>query len=94
MRPLPSFTAVSTMFHGYLLLYKTYTLSNDIIANTLCTAYLCVPGTVQIADVSIKPWCAQNDVVLGGMWSGERELTGEGPQYQVALSLLNNGGYS
>lgn len=45
-------------------------------------------------DVSIEPWHTKNDVVMGGVPSGGRVLTGEGPQYQVALSLLNNGGYS
>ena len=45
-------------------------------------------------DMSIEPWHAINDWVMGGLSSGGMVLTDEGLNFRGAISLENNGGFS
>ncbi|MGA9572457.1 MAG: CIA30 family protein [Lysobacterales bacterium] len=44
--------------------------------------------------MSIEPWHAVNDVVMGGLSSGRMVAGDEGLRFQGQLSLRNNGGFS
>lgn len=48
----------------------------------------------RLMDMSIKPWLAVNDVVMGGLSSGGMAMLEEGLTFQGYLSLQNNGGFS
>ncbi len=50
--------------------------------------------TATVMQLSIEPWYAINDGVMGGMSSGNMVSSDEGLNFQGVLSLRNNGGFS
>jgi monofunctional biosynthetic peptidoglycan transglycosylase len=51
-------------------------------------------AVLTVMDLSIEPWHAINDVVMGGLSSGAMVSSDEGLSFQGVLSLRNNGGFS
>ena len=55
---------------------------------------LWVTGVTILLNLTIEPWRAINDNVMGGISSGEMVEIDEGLRFQGQLSLENNGGFA
>ena len=56
--------------------------------------YSLATGAAIIMNMSIEPWYAINDDVMGGLSSGGMTMTGQHLHFHGELSLQNNGGFA